>query len=130
MNGSIIVAGSREFTDYPFLETELDKILIERPIEIVSGGARGVDRMGERYAKAKGYRVKLFPADWDHFGKSAGYRRNKQMAEYADGLVAFWDYESKGTKHMINLAEFYKLPIHVVDIRERLYVQGRSIQRR
>jgi len=74
-------------------------------IEIVSGTARGADEMGERFAKEKGYALKQFPADWDTFGKSAGYRRNSQMADYADACVVFWDGKSRGTKHMIDLAE-------------------------
>ncbi len=67
--------------------------------------ARGADRLGERYAKERGYPVRLFPADWEKFGKSAGYRRNAEMAKYADGLIAFWDGRSAGTGHMIYLAK-------------------------
>lgn len=61
--------------------------------------------MGERYAKERGYAVSEHPADWDRYGKSAGYIRNKEMAEEADALMAFWDGKSRGTMHMINLAK-------------------------
>ena len=69
--------------------------------------------MGEQYAAEKGYAVLRFPADWDRFGKAAGYMRNEQMAKNADALVAFWDGTSKGTKNMIQLAKRYDLKIRV-----------------
>lgn len=83
------------------------------PIQIVCGMARGADRLGERYAKEHGYQVIYFPADWDLDGKSAGFKRNVRMAEYADALVAFWDGESKGTKHMIEIAKEKGLDIRI-----------------
>ncbi len=79
--------------------------------EIVSGCARGVDRLGEQLAEKCGIAVKRFPADWDRFGKSAGIKRNLQMAEYADCLIAIWVDNSPGTKHMIEAME--KLSKHV-----------------
>lgn len=104
----VIIAGSRGITEYePFAE-ELDSLVEDEAMsitEVVSGTARGVDQMGERWAKERGIPVKRFPADWERYGKSAGYRRNEQMALYADGLIAFWDGESRGTKHMIDLAK-------------------------
>ena len=111
----IIIAGTRDFSDYPLMKEECDRILQEyEDIEIVSGGARGADKMGEFYAKERGYPVKLFPADWNRLGKSAGYARNKQMAQYADALIAFWDGKSSGTNHMINLAKENNLDVHVI----------------
>ena len=55
-----------------------------------------------------------FTTEWDKFGKRAGYIRNEEMAQYADACVCFWDYQSKGTKHMINLAKAYSLKLRVV----------------
>ena len=75
--------------------------------------ARGADRLGERYAKEHGYKVIYMPADWDLYGKSAGFKRNVQMAEYADALVAFWDGVSFGTKHMIETAQKMGLDVRV-----------------
>jgi hypothetical protein len=101
----IIIAGSRNFNDYNLLKTSCDNLLTQfTNIEIVSGTARGADKLGERYAREKGYDIKQFPANWDKFGKSAGYIRNDEMAQYSDMLIAFWDGTSKGTKHMIDLA--------------------------
>lgn len=71
---------------------------------IVSGGARGADKLGEVYAKDNGYNLRIFPADWNTHGYKAGFLRNEEMAEYADALAAFWDGKSRGTKHMISTA--------------------------
>jgi hypothetical protein len=71
--------------------------------EIVSGGARGVDRLGERYARKRGLPCKVFPAQWAKYGKSAGPIRNAEMAKYTDYGVAVWDGVSRGTANMIKL---------------------------
>lgn len=112
----VIVAGSRDFKDYKLLCESLDFYLSRQTdIEIVSGCARGADSLAIQYANERGYPVKKFPANWDLYGKSAGYRRNAEMAEYADALVAFWDGKSKGTKHMIDLAEDKGLAVRTVN---------------
>ena len=81
--------------------------------EIISGTAQGVDKLGEQIAQKYGIPVKRFPADWSRFGKSAGYRRNTEMANYADTLVAVWDGQSKGTKHMIDIMLNLNKPFHI-----------------
>jgi len=111
----IIIAGSRDFNDYDLLKKKCDRFFGEKLYyEIVSGTAKGADLLGERYAKEKYYPITKFPADWDKYGKSAGYIRNKQMADYADGLIAFWDGKSKGTKLMIDLAEKKGIEVRIV----------------
>lgn len=124
----VIIAGSRDFDDFPKLMNSCIDILFKitdqhsdlDEIRIVSGAARGADQLGEQYAKVAGYEVSKFPADWNGLGKRAGYVRNAEMANYAvaDGnygvLIAFWDGRSKGTKHMIDLAEKYGLEVHIV----------------
>jgi hypothetical protein len=110
----IIIAGSRDFDDYKVLREYCDHVLQNQTdIEIVSGTAKGADQLGERYATEKGYKIAKFPADWDRYKKAAGYIRNEDMAKYADALIAFWNGNSKGTEHMINLATKYKLKIRV-----------------
>jgi hypothetical protein len=112
----VIIAGSRNFNDYNLLKTSCDNLLTQfTNIEIVSGTARGADKLGERYAREKGYDIKEFPANWN-LGKSAGYIRNDEMAQYSDMLIAFWDGTSKGTKHMIDLANKRSLKVVVIDI--------------
>jgi len=120
----VIIAGSRDFNDYAVLKHNVLKILIElsptkQPeAEIISGTARGADQLGERFAKEYNYPIKQMPANWDKYGKSAGYRRNEDMALYAKEdngvLIAFWDGISKGTKHMIDLANKHGLKVFVV----------------
>ena len=111
----VIIAGGRDFTDYERLSCFCDKVLVnQKDIEIVSGTAKGADLLGERYANQKNYPVKRFPADWNKYGKSAGFHRNSQMAQYADALIAFWDQRSRGTKMMIELAKKQGLKVQIV----------------
>lgn len=110
----VIIAGSRDFTDYELLKKVCDDHFNDDDIiTIISGTARGADQLGERYATEKGYAIERFPADWNKWGKSAGYKRNEEMAQVADMLIAFWDGESRGTKHMIDLGYKYKLKMLV-----------------
>lgn len=110
----LIIAGSRSFSDYELLKRTCDALLSNQTeVEVVSGTANGADRLGERYATEKGFKIARFPADWDAFGKSAGYIRNKEMARYGDALVAFWDGSSKGTSSMIALATEMGLKVRV-----------------
>lgn len=112
----LIVAGSRDFNDFQLLRNKLDFFLskTDEKVEIVSGTCRGSDRLGERYAGLRKLKVKKFPANWNKYGLSAGYKRNEQMAKYASHCVVFWDGKSRGTKHMIDFAEKYKLNLRVV----------------
>jgi len=101
-----IIAGSRglSFNSVNNLlwDTINPMLLDEDEDEIVSGGADGVDKIGERFAHGQNIPVTRFPADWERYGKKAGVMRNIEMAKYADGLIAIWDAESRGTKHMID----------------------------
>lgn len=111
----VIIAGGRDFDDYVLLNQSCNEMLgDEENVEIVSGIARGADKLGEKYANEKGFLIKQFPADWDGLGKKAGFVRNEKMAKYADVLIAFWDGKSKGTKHMIDLAIRHNLKVMVV----------------
>jgi predicted Rossmann fold nucleotide-binding protein DprA/Smf involved in DNA uptake len=111
----VIIAGSREFSNFQLMFAKCEEILGDaEQVEIVSGTARGADKMGEHYASLKGFKVKQFPADWNKFGKAAGHIRNKEMAGYADMLIAFWDGISSGTSSMINLAKENGLDVHVI----------------
>jgi hypothetical protein len=110
----VIIAGSRGITDYSVLEKAIEQV--EFPItQVVSGTARGVDQLGEQWAHTNHIHVERFPADWNKYGRSAGYRRNQQMADYADGLIALWDGVSRGTGHMITIAKMKGLQVVVFD---------------
>lgn len=118
----IIVAGSRDFTDeYKVHEAFFDAlaelgIKDGHDIEIVSGGATGADRCGEILAKAYGFKLKVFPADWDKYGKRAGALRNIQMGNYADVLVAIRKNGSRGTTHMVNYMLELGKPVFVTEV--------------
>ena len=113
----IIIAGGRTFDNYELLFEKCEQAFsLQTEIEIVTGKCVGADSLGEQYAKEKGYKITEFPADWDKYGKAAGYKRNEQMALYADALIAFFDGESKGTKLMIELAKKHELKVKVVKI--------------
>lgn len=101
----LLIAGSRTFDDYPYLKWVIDPLIIEHKItEIISGGAKGADKLAEKYAKDHNLNMTVVPADWNTYGKSAGYRRNKQMVDMTNFTVVFWDGKSRGTEHTINLA--------------------------
>jgi hypothetical protein len=108
----LIIAGSRNITDYEKLLSAV-KLLEKKPSEILSGTAKGVDSMGERWAKENNITVVKYPANWDKYGKSAGYRRNVEMAENADALLLIWDGESKGSKHMLDIAQKKDMAVYV-----------------
>lgn len=113
----VIIFGSQNFDDYVLLESRCDKIL-ERykgsEIEIVTGKAKGADELGERYAVARGYSTKEFPADWAKHGKAAGMIRNREMGAYAHAAIGFWDGKSPGTKDMIEVAITNKMMVRVI----------------
>jgi len=103
----VIIAGGRTFDDYDLLKKSCDKYLKRKlktdEVIIISGTARGADRLGERYATERGLQIERHPANWTRNGKRAGYLRNQEMADVADALIAFWDGTSRGTKHMIDI---------------------------
>lgn len=115
-----LVAGSRSFGDYPMLCERLDYFLQHKQgVVIVSGGARGADSLAEEYAQSHGFQSVVIKADWDRYGKSAGFRRNRQMFEFIKkeperGCVCFWDGLSRGTADDIKLSAEYGVPCRVV----------------
>ena len=82
---------------------------------VISGGARGADKLGERWAYHNKVEIRKFIPDWDELGKKAGFIRNEKMADVAECLVAFWNGSSSGTRHMINTALNRKLDVLVIN---------------
>jgi hypothetical protein len=107
----VIIAGSRKFNDLDLLTEELDRFhSLNKITEVVCGGAKGADQLGEDWALSRNIPVKVFWPNWDKFGRSAGPIRNKEMGDYADSLIAFWDGKSRGTKNMIEyMTRLHKL---------------------
>jgi len=112
----IAIVGGRDFDDYDLLTKSVIKHYDITEIDgIVSGGAKGADSLAERYAKEHGIYMKVFPAEWDLYGKSAGFRRNVRIITSSDIVFAFWDGHSKGTKHSIDIAKKQNKILHIIN---------------
>lgn len=112
----IIIAGSREYNNYEEAVKLIDKFIKDvnsSNVVIVSGGAKGADKIGEEYAARNDLDCVVYKANWGKYGKQAGIIRNGEMAKNADCLLAFWDGESRGTYNMINTAKKRKLKVRV-----------------
>ena len=111
----IVIAGSRNFHDYQLL---CQTLAPERPCitQVLTGGARGADQLSFRWALKHHIRSRCFAADWERFGKTAGVRRNHQMAQAGDMLLAFWDGRSAGTQHMISCMQQLGKPVVVIRV--------------
>lgn len=127
----LIVAGGRDFLDYTLLSHELMHLVIgplapykDHDVSIVSGMARGADALGAKFARANGVQLYEFPADWDKHGKRAGFMRNEQMGNFADGLVAFYS-GSNGTGHMIKYMHSLNKPVWVIPYNGYIYESPR-----
>jgi hypothetical protein len=120
----IIIAGGRDFDDDVQLRTEMRTLTREwkdttkKRVEVVCGMCRGADLLGKAWADDRRIPVKEMPADWDKHPRAGGHLRNREMAIYASEfpygiLVAFWDFESTGTKGMIDMALGFGMEVHV-----------------
>lgn len=111
----IIIAGGRNFNDYPLLKQRMDFFTQNMgDVEVVCGKAIGADTLGEQWAKENNHNIAYFPADWDNLGRGAGHIRNRQMAKYGTHLVLFWDGSSKGSASMLKYAQQHDLKVREV----------------
>jgi predicted Rossmann fold nucleotide-binding protein DprA/Smf involved in DNA uptake len=109
------IVGSRDFTDYSFMKVEFLKRYNPETIEcIYSGGAKGADSLARQLAHELNIEIVEILPDWDKYGKSAGYIRNKVIVGSSDEVLAFWDGISKGTKHSIDIAQKQGIPISIL----------------
>lgn len=107
---------------YDFAEEKINELDMKID-EIVSGKAVGFDTIGECYAFKNNIQLKEFPItseDWKTLGKRAGSARNKQMGDYADSAIIFWDGKSSGTKNMIYYMKKLKKPYKVIMIEQSI----------
>ena len=111
----LAIIGSRGFNDINLLNETLNPLVFRIDL-VVSGCVRGADKMGEEWAERHGINTLIFPAEWDKYGKSAGFRRNEDIIKNADTVIAFWDGVSRGTQHSISLCEKYNKPCRVIKI--------------
>lgn len=113
--GRIAVIGSRTFNDYDLLrDTILSKFNPSDIQEIVSGGARGADKLGEQFAQEFGLKTNIFLPDWERYGKRAGFIRNTDIIKNSDLVFAFWDEKSTGTLNSINTAKKLNIPVIII----------------
>jgi hypothetical protein len=111
----LAIIGSRTFNNYELLYDYLEEHLNTTTM-VVSGAARGADSMGERWAKENGIKTLISPAEWDKYGKRAGYIRNEDIIKNCDFCIAFWDGVSKGTMHSVSLCKKYNKPVTVIRV--------------
>jgi len=109
----VIIAGSRGITDYDLVKEAVEDSGFE-VTEVVSGGARGVDRLGERWARENDVPIRQFLPDWNGHGKSAGFIRNDLMVKHADAAIILWDGHSRGTKHTLDQSKRKGLKVFLV----------------
>jgi len=108
----LAIVGSRGIA-----QIDVEAHLSELPTLVVSGGARGVDSLGEQWARRRGIKTLIIKPEWDKYGKSAGFRRNYTIVDNADRVLAFWDGTSRGTAHTVEYARKMKKPVTVVTIK-------------
>lgn len=123
----IIVAGPRDFKNKNTVYSGISLVLQRlkdtygklNNLEIVQGGANGVDALALQYAQENHIPYKTFNADWNKYNRAAGPIRNEQMAKYGEVLIAFKNQEhpTRGTENMIQTASKYNLKIFIVSIK-------------
>jgi hypothetical protein len=111
----VLVCGSRRLVDRGQVWERIDKFPRVPQTEIITGDARGADDAAYWAARCCNHPVRRFSADWKAHGKRAGIIRNLEMLdEQPDLVVAFWDGESRGTRHTIAEAERRGIPVEVI----------------
>ena len=111
----LAIIGSRTFNNYELLCDHLEEHLNTTTM-VVSGAARGADSLGEKWAINNDVETLIFPADWDKYGKRAGYIRNEDIIKNCDFCIAFWDGISKGTMHSVSLCKKHNKPYKIINI--------------
>jgi len=109
----VIIAGSRTITSYKHIEEAVKKSGY-KITNVISGAARGVDQLGEMYARLNNIPLTSMPADWDKYGKAAGPIRNAEMGKVADAAVIVWDGKSRGSKNMMDIMTRLEKPYYVL----------------
>lgn len=102
----LAIVGSRTFNDYGKLSKFIyENFDVNQITHIISGGARGADSLGEKFAEEHNKYLVVFPAEWEKYGIRAGFKRNIDIINGCDKCVAFWDGKSRGTKNDIDLCK-------------------------
>ena len=113
----LLICGSRNITDAPYIFSKINKCIEEnqfKNITIIEGEARGVDRAAKQWATRYNCPIESYPANWDEYGKAAGYIRNEIMVKACDFCLIIWDGKSNGTRSDIQLCKKYKKPYKLI----------------
>ena len=104
---NLAIVGSRFFNNYNKFKEIVDQYIVDNgfPNKLVSGGAKGVDTMAERYAKEYDIPIEVFKPEWDKLGKKAGIVRNTDIINNATHVLALPSKKSIGTFDSINKAK-------------------------
>jgi len=109
----LAIIGSLGFDNYDLLKSTLEQYK-DKITEVVSGGTKGADSLGDRWANENDKNTNIFLPDWEKYGKRAGFVRNTDIVENSDAVIAFWDGESKGTQHSFGLCEKSNKPLKII----------------
>ena len=126
----LLICGSRNYHNYLEFKKITDFALKnQKDVVIVSGGANGADKLAEKYCFEKNIKIIVFNAEWNKYGKSAGFKRNAEMINFIkekekNGVLAFWDMESKGTEHSIKLARKENIDVRIFDIENKKIIRN------
>lgn len=116
----VCIFGGRDVSNLLFIEVDQAVIDSAFPItEVVSGGANGADQMGEVWAARNAVPTTIFKADWNKYARSAGMIRNKEMADYCEAGIGFWDGQSRGTRNMIAQLKKLGKPCYIFEIKPK-----------
>ncbi len=121
------IVGSRGFDSYELVKQTMNEY-VETVDTIVSGGAKGADSLGEKWAKEYGKKTLIYKPEWDKYGKRAGFIRNEDIVKNSDFVLAFWDGKSRGTKSSIDLCEKYKIPVKIINYKMDLNKVAQEIR--
>lgn len=118
----IAVVGSRWYTDYKEFAEKLHGLMSPPGVVILSGGARGVDVMAQRYANDNGFDFVLFKPyhlidSTVDYSPKYFFTRNKQIADNADWVIAFWDGESSGTRHIVEYCQRNRKRLEIIEVK-------------
>lgn len=95
----LLIAGSRSIIDF-----DLSAHIPEGVDLIISGGAVGIDTLAEQYADAHGIAKLIIRPQYEKFGRAASIKRNGEMVDLCDAVLAVWDGVSRGTKYTLDYA--------------------------
>jgi len=117
---NLAIVGSRTILDEHFVKRILNayKFLFGKPAKVISGGAKGIDTIAEKWANENNIETQIFYPDWNKYGKKAGFIRNEDIIKNCDICLAIWDGESNGTKNDFEWCKKYHKDLIIFNMKE------------